>query len=94
MARCGHRCGSAAALGNESGQIAGTDLGDVISVGDLVECIAIQTYSHPAVEDRNRGRNGSAGSYDVLDLGSHAKVLRARQAVTDDGGLERHDRCS
>jgi len=90
MTRGGDGGRPAPTAGQESGQIPGADLGYVLSIGYLIELVLVEADADPAIEDGDRGRNRPSGANDVLDLGSNAEVLRAREAMADDRRLQSH----
>ncbi len=54
--------------------------------------VAIQADLRHPVYDANGSGHGVPGAYRSFGLMGHRKVLRAREAVGDQGRLQRHDR--
>ena len=84
------RCPRAVAR-DEDGEVASTDLHDVVAGRDAGQRVVVETDAGPAVDHGDRGRDRSGVAYRLLDLTGDAQVVGPGEAVADDRGLEGHD---
>jgi hypothetical protein len=84
--------GGAAPASDDDCQVAHPGLDHVLAQRHHLERCVVQTDPHHAVHHGDRGRHRALGPDGTLDVAGHPEVARPRQAVADDGRLERHDR--
>ena len=70
------------------------ELGDIRGGRHQLQLAFVEAdLSHPA-DDANGGGDGALGAHGSLRLARHLEVVRAGEAVGDQGGLQRHHRGS
>jgi hypothetical protein len=83
--------GAAEAEGRRDGQVADAELGEVGVGADAVDLLGGQAHVRDAVQHRDRRRHRAARTDGGLDLVGRGTVVRPRQAVGEQGALQRHD---
>jgi hypothetical protein len=73
-------------------QVADAELGQVWVGAHPVDLVGRQPHVRNAVEDGDGGRHRPAGADGGLDLVGGVAVVRSREAVREQGALERDDR--
>jgi hypothetical protein len=87
-----HRRRAGKSLAEHRTEIANTGLDHFGAFGDPHQRVAIEPDTHLAIENAQRGGHCSLASYGVLDASRGVGTRRCREAVTDDRGLQCHDR--
>jgi len=72
-------------------EIAKRDLRDRGVFGETYQERVVSAHDGLAVRDRDRGRRGAEAAHLLLERACGLEVLRAREAMSDDCGLQRDD---
>jgi hypothetical protein len=88
----GDRGGTVRASGRGDGEIAYGELGHAVGGGEAGQLLVVQPHRQRALDHADRRWYGARRADRPLDLAGHPKVVRAGQAVCDDGALQGHDR--